>query len=41
MLKRNGKGVIVVTHDDRYFEFADKLIKLERGEVIESYENNA
>jgi ABC-type transport system involved in cytochrome bd biosynthesis fused ATPase/permease subunit len=26
--------VIVVTHDDRYFELADKLIKFERGRII-------
>lgn len=37
MLKRQGKGVIVITHDDRYFDRADQLIKLERGKMIESY----
>ena len=31
MLKEKGKGVIVITHDDRYFNEADKMIKLERG----------
>lgn len=34
MLKNKGKGVIVVTHDDRYFSVADKLIKLECGILI-------
>ena len=34
MLKEQGKGVIVITHDDRYFERADKMIKLERGTLI-------
>ena len=34
MLKEKGKGVIVITHDDRYFDEADKMIKLERGQVI-------
>ncbi|MGM1050573.1 MAG: cyclic peptide export ABC transporter [Bacillota bacterium] len=36
-LKQNGKCVIVITHDDRYFNMADKLIKMEFGQ-IESYE---
>lgn len=31
MLKQQGKGIIVITHDDRYFDMADVLIKLERG----------
>jgi len=35
MLKKQGKGVIVVTHDDRYFDRADKIIKLESGKEIE------
>ncbi len=30
-LKRNGKIVLVVTHDDRYFDRADTLLVLERG----------
>lgn len=38
MLKRNGKGVIVITHDDRYFNIADKLIKLECGTIVENVE---
>ena len=33
-LKKQGKGVIVITHDDRYFEQADKMIKLERGILV-------
>ncbi len=36
LLKQNGKGVIIITHDDRYFSLADKMIKLERGEIIEN-----
>ena len=36
MLKKQGKGVIVITHDDRYFNKADKLIKLERGVCVSS-----
>jgi len=33
-LKQNGKTVIVVSHDDRYFEECDRLIKLDYGQVI-------
>ena len=33
-LKARGKTVIVITHDDRYFHLADRLIKLEYGRVV-------
>uniref|UniRef100_UPI0012F96E11 ATP-binding cassette domain-containing protein n=1 Tax=Nocardia thailandica TaxID=257275 RepID=UPI0012F96E11 len=33
-LKRRGKTVIVITHDDRYFDRADQLIKLDFGSVV-------
>lgn len=29
--------VIVVTHDNKIIEFADRMIKLENGEIAESY----
>jgi putative ATP-binding cassette transporter len=32
-LKRRGKTVIVITHDDRYYGVADRLIKLVYGQV--------
>ncbi|WP_054816474.1 ATP-binding cassette domain-containing protein [Nocardia arizonensis] len=32
-LKRRGKTVIVITHDDRYFDRADQLVKLEFGRI--------
>ncbi len=32
-LKARGKTVIVITHDDRYYELADRLIKLESGQL--------
>ena len=32
-LKRIGKCVIAVTHDDRYFDMADKVIKMEFGKI--------
>ncbi len=35
-LKQRGKTVVVITHDDRYFHLADKLIKLDYGKLAES-----
>jgi putative ATP-binding cassette transporter len=35
-LKRRGKTVVAVTHDDRYFGHADRVIKLEEGHVVET-----
>lgn len=32
-LKALGKTVIVITHDDRYYELADRIIKLDRGQL--------
>ncbi len=34
MLAALGKGVVVITHDDRYFNCADVLLKLERGQTL-------
>jgi len=34
-LKRRGKTVIAITHDDRYFAHADRIVKLEEGRVVE------
>ncbi|MBD2040418.1 cyclic peptide export ABC transporter [Microcoleus sp. FACHB-672] len=36
-LKRKGKTVLVISHDDRYFSIADRLVKLEYGKV--EYDN--
>ncbi|EKF0976781.1 DDE-type integrase/transposase/recombinase [Salmonella enterica] len=35
MLKAEGKTVIAITHDDRYFHLADRLINLESGQIVE------
>lgn len=35
-LKRRGKAVVVITHDDRYFWVADRIIKLDYGKVLET-----
>lgn len=32
-LKRLGKTIIVISHDDRYFDTADHLVRLHRGKV--------
>jgi len=34
-LKRRGKIVIVITHDDQYFDSADQLLKLVNGELVD------
>ncbi len=33
-LKQQGKTVIVISHDDRYFEVADRLVKLDYGQIV-------
>jgi putative ATP-binding cassette transporter len=33
-LKSRGKTVIAITHDDKYFELADRLVKLDSGKVV-------
>ena len=33
-LKRLGKTIIVISHDDRYFDIADQLVRMEAGRVI-------
>ncbi len=38
-LKEQGKIVIAITHDDRYFNTADKVIKMEFGTVVEQSVN--
>ncbi len=37
-LKAKGKAVIVITHDDRYFKGADKLIKMDMGKIVSRVE---
>jgi putative ATP-binding cassette transporter len=35
-LKRAGKAVVVISHDDRYFSLADRLVRLEDGRIVDS-----
>ncbi len=37
-LKKEGKTVVAVTHDDKYFEDADRLLKMDEGSLV-SYEH--
>ncbi|WP_170251819.1 cyclic peptide export ABC transporter [Aquimarina intermedia] len=34
-MKRQGKMIIVITHDDHYFDVADRLMKMERGMLVD------
>lgn len=33
-LKHRGKTILVITHDDRYFDVADRILKLDYGQLI-------
>jgi len=33
-LRARGKTVIAITHDDRYFHCADRIVKLEQGRLV-------
>lgn len=35
-LRARGKGVIVVTHDDRYFHVGDRVLKLDEGKLSDA-----
>ncbi len=36
-LKAQGKSVIVISHDDRYFDVADKILVMENGKLVNGY----
>ncbi len=38
-LKARGKTVVVISHDDRYYHVADRIIKLEDGQIVSNQEN--
>ena len=40
-LKRRGKTVVAITHDDRYFASADRIVKLEEGKVVETFRHES
>lgn len=33
-LKARGKMILVISHDDRYFSVADRIVKLEQGRIV-------
>ncbi|NJN73818.1 MAG: cyclic peptide export ABC transporter [Limnothrix sp. RL_2_0] len=33
-LRQRGKTIVVITHDDRYFYLADKILKLDYGQLV-------
>ncbi len=35
-LRARGKTVLVITHDDKYFDLADRIVKLDYGKIVES-----
>ncbi|HLP44814.1 MAG TPA: cyclic peptide export ABC transporter [Candidatus Kapabacteria bacterium] len=39
-LKEAGKTIIAASHDDRFFHFADRVIKLDYGKIVEESKNN-
>ncbi len=39
-LKNRGKTVLVISHDDRYFHIADRIVKLEYGKVKYDQKSN-
>ncbi|MEU3430881.1 cyclic peptide export ABC transporter [Streptomyces gardneri] len=34
-LRKQGKTVIAITHDDRFFDVADRILKLDRGKIVD------
>ena len=33
-LRATGKAVLVISHDDRYFHLADRLVRMENGQIV-------
>jgi putative ATP-binding cassette transporter len=38
-LKQQGKAVVVISHDDRYFHVADQLIVMDEGQIVEDIDS--
>lgn len=39
-LKSRGKAVVVISHDDRYFNLADEIIVMDEGQIVKDIENS-
>jgi putative ATP-binding cassette transporter len=35
---KEGKTILAITHDDRYFHLADRIIKLEEGRQVPAHQ---
>lgn len=35
LARKHGRGVVVVTHDSRVTEFADRIVHMEDGRIVE------
>jgi putative pyoverdin transport system ATP-binding/permease protein len=40
-LRARGKGVAIITHDDRYFHLGDRIIKLDEGKIVGSWSGSS
>ncbi len=40
-LKQRGKTVVAITHDDRYFSLADRVVKLDEGRIVQLQHSEA
>ena len=40
-LRARGKGVAIITHDDRYFHLGDRIIKLDDGKIVGSWSGSS
>lgn len=40
-LRAQGKTLIVISHDDRYFDVADRLLRMSAGQIVEVHEPRA
>lgn len=40
-LRRRGKAVVIISHDDRYYGVADRVVKLESGQVVSETQGRA
>ncbi len=40
-LRARGKGVVIITHDDRYFHLGDRIIKLDEGKIVGAWSGSS
>lgn len=40
-LRDMGKGILVISHDDRFFDVADRIIRMENGQIVGLCEGDA